>query len=77
MAAYLAMEAKLFSILSRERIEEVFGWIKTMGTPRKVRHRGTLRVGWVFTLAIAVYNPCAHEYYRSDSVMIGMDEDKV
>ena len=34
----------------RKRIEEAFGWIKTVGGFRKTRHRGTARVGWLFTL---------------------------
>ena len=33
----------------RKRIEEVFGWIKTVGTLRKTRHRGLETVAWVFT----------------------------
>src|ERR1035438_4173494 len=33
----------------RKRIEEVFGWIKTVGTLRKTRHRGLETVRWVFT----------------------------
>ena len=40
----------------RKRIEEVFGWIKTVGGLRKTRHRGTARVGWMFTLVAAAYN---------------------
>jgi transposase len=40
----------------RKRIEEPFGWIKTVAQLRKTRHRGTRRVGWMFTLAIAAYN---------------------
>ncbi len=40
----------------RKRIEEVFGWIKTVGGLRKTRHRGTARVGWVFTFTAAAYN---------------------
>jgi transposase len=40
----------------RKRIEEVFGWVKTVGGLRKTRHRGTARVGWMFTLAAAAYN---------------------
>jgi transposase len=40
----------------RKRIEEVFGWMKTVGQLRKLRHRGLDRVGWVFTLAAATYN---------------------
>ena len=40
----------------RKRIEEAFGWIKTTGGLRKTRHRGTARVGWMFTLTAAACN---------------------
>jgi transposase len=40
----------------RKRVEEIFGWLKTVGLLRKVRHRGLDRVGWVFTFALAAYN---------------------
>jgi len=40
----------------RKRIEEIFGWMKTIGLMRQTRHRGTERVGWMFTLAAATYN---------------------
>ena len=40
----------------RKRIEECFGWLKTIALLRKVRHRGIFRVGWVFTFAAAAYN---------------------
>ena len=40
----------------RKRIEEAFGWIKTVGGLRKTRHRGTARVGWLFTLTAAACN---------------------
>ena len=40
----------------RKRIEEGFGWIKTTGGFRKTRHRGTDRVGWLFTLTAAACN---------------------
>ena len=40
----------------RKRVEEVFGWLKTVGTLRKTRHRGHRTVEWVFTLAVAAYN---------------------
>ncbi len=40
----------------RKRIEECFGWLKTIALLRKVRHRGTLKVDWVFTFACAAYN---------------------
>ena len=44
------------SLRIRKRIEEVFGWIKTVGGLRKTRHRGTARVGWMFTFVAAAYN---------------------
>jgi len=40
----------------RKRIEECFGWLKTIALLRKVRHRGLLKVDWVFTFACAAYN---------------------
>ncbi len=40
----------------RKRIEEVFGWMKTVGLLRKTRHRGQRKVGWVFTFTAAAYN---------------------
>jgi transposase len=40
----------------RKKIEEVFGWLKTVASLRKTRHRGVLRVGWVFAFAAAAYN---------------------
>jgi transposase len=40
----------------RKRIEEVFGWLKTVGALRKTRHRGVFKVGWVFTFAASAYN---------------------
>ena len=32
------------------------GWIKTVAVFRKTRHRGLLRVGWMFTFVMAAYN---------------------
>ncbi len=40
----------------RKRIEECFGWLKTIALMRKVRHRGVCRVHWIFTFACAAYN---------------------
>src|SRR5215469_1848219 len=40
----------------RKRVEEIFGWLKTIGGLRKTRHRGVERVGWMFTFALAAYN---------------------
>ena len=44
------------SLLVRKRIEETFGWMKTIGGQRKTRYRGTPRVGWMFTLSAAAYD---------------------
>jgi transposase len=40
----------------RKRVEEIFGWMKTIGGVRKLRHRGLQLVGWIFTFAAAAYN---------------------
>src|SRR6058998_2524334 len=40
----------------RKRVEEIFGWLKTVGLMRKTRYRGTRRVDWMFTFALAAYN---------------------
>ncbi|MFI5179746.1 MAG: IS5 family transposase [Vicinamibacterales bacterium] len=41
---------------ARKRVEEVFGWMKTIALMRKTRHRGVARVDWMFTFTAAVYN---------------------
>jgi len=40
----------------RKRVEEIFGWMKTVGGMRKLRHRGLELVSWMFTLSAAAYN---------------------
>jgi transposase len=40
----------------RKRIEECFGWLKTVAGLRKLRHRGVCKVDWIFTFACAAYN---------------------
>src|SRR5207302_1223397 len=40
----------------RKRIEECFGWLKTIARLRKLRHRGVCKVDWIFTFACAAYN---------------------
>jgi hypothetical protein len=40
----------------RKRVEESFGWVKTVGGLRKTSHRGVARVDWMFSLALAAYN---------------------
>jgi transposase len=49
-AGYLVSQQK------RKLVEEIFGWLKTVGLLRKTRHRGARRVDWIFTFAAAVYN---------------------
>ena len=44
------------STIKRKRIEEPFGWIKTVGGLRKTRHRGRGLVEWLFVLTAAAYN---------------------
>ena len=44
------------SLRIRKRIEEVFGWIKTVGGQQRTRFRGRDRVGWAFAFAAAAYN---------------------
>jgi len=40
----------------RKRIEEAFGWIKTVAGMRRTKLRGLPRVDWAFTFAVAAYN---------------------
>jgi transposase len=40
----------------RKLVEQVFGWMKTVGGLRKLRHRGGALVGWIFTFTAAAYN---------------------
>jgi len=40
----------------RKRIEEVFGWLKTVGGGRKLRYRGVARNGLWADMALAAYN---------------------
>jgi transposase len=44
------------SMLKRKRIEEPFGWMKTVGVMRKTLHRGRPLVEWFFVLTAAAYN---------------------
>jgi transposase len=45
-----------YSQRRRKMIEEVFGWMKTVGLMRKLRHRGTNLIGWIFEFTAAAYN---------------------
>jgi transposase len=40
----------------RKLIEQVFGWLKTVGGLRKLRHRGMALIDWILTFAAAAYN---------------------
>lgn len=40
----------------RKRIEEAFGWIKTVAGQDKTKFRGRDRVGWAFIFTAAAYN---------------------
>jgi hypothetical protein len=40
----------------RKRIEETFGWTKTVAGMRKTKLRGLPKVDWAFTFAAAAYN---------------------
>jgi transposase len=44
------------SMTNRKRIEEPFGWMKTIGGLRKTRHRGRDLVDWFFVLIATAYN---------------------
>ena len=40
----------------RKRIEEAFGWVKTVAGLRRTKLRGLPKVDWAFTFAAAAYN---------------------
>jgi len=40
----------------RKRVEEIFGWLKTVGLLRKVKHRGETLVDSIFRFGLTVYN---------------------
>jgi hypothetical protein len=44
------------SARKRKRIEECFGWLKTIALLRRVRHRGIFKGGWNCSFAAAAYN---------------------
>src|SRR5688572_25116955 len=47
-----------YAISQRKRklVEQSFGWDKTIGLMRKLRHRGAPLVRWMFTFTNAAYN---------------------
>lgn len=44
------------SLKVRKRVEEIFGWMKTVGSLCKSKYRGEEKVDWLFTLTAAAYN---------------------
>jgi transposase len=40
----------------RKRVEEIFGWMKTVGLLSKLRHRGVALANWVFLFTATAYN---------------------
>jgi transposase len=40
----------------RKRVEEIFGWLKTIGLMRRPMLRGKEKIGWMFTFSLGVYN---------------------
>ena len=40
----------------RKKVEQPFGWMKTVGLLRKLRHRGGRKVDWIVSFTAAVYN---------------------
>ena len=40
----------------RKRVEEILGWLETIGQLRKLHHRGLALVNWIFLLRTTAYN---------------------
>jgi len=40
----------------RKRVEEIFGWLKSVGPMRQTHFRGQARVAWMFAFSLGVYN---------------------
>ena len=56
------------SLSCRARIEEIYGWLKTVGGQRKTRYRGEGLVAWMFQLGLAAYNLVRMRKLVSDCV---------
>jgi transposase len=62
-AQYTAIDGRTtgragYAVSQRKRklVEQVFGWMKTVGLLRKLRHRGGELVDWIMTFTAAAYN---------------------
>jgi hypothetical protein len=40
----------------RKGVDEISGWLKTVGFLQKTGHRGAIRAGWILTFGVAVDN---------------------
>ena len=67
----------------RKRVEEVFGWVKTVGVMAKTRRRGLAKVDWQFTLALAACNLArmpkllaGSNRWRENRALVGVRERK-
>ena len=40
----------------RKKVEQPFGWMKTVGLLRKLRHRGGRLVDWIVSFTAAAFN---------------------
>jgi len=49
-AAYTVSQRK------RKLVEQAFGWMKTVGLLRRLRHRGGRLIDWIFSFTAAAYN---------------------
>jgi hypothetical protein len=47
------------SRIKRERVEQIFRWMKAIAGLGKTRHRAIARVGWTFNLRSRSLQPCA------------------
>jgi hypothetical protein len=47
---------RAMSLRIRKRVEEAFGWIKTVAGQERTKFRGRARVGWAFAFAASAYN---------------------
>jgi hypothetical protein len=55
----------------KKRTEECFGWLKAIALVRRVHHRGTLKMDWVFIFACAAYDPVCMRNLSRATVQAG------
>ena len=55
----------------RKRVEEVFGWLKTVGGGRKLGYCGVARNGLCAEMALAGVQPCAHGQAHAPAIISG------